>query len=109
MTQSNFDSIYEDHFSDPFKAVFGVESTYTRLDDGKQYQITVLFEEEKTDQIQGYELTTWKQGDEIEVLLADIDNIEPDRGDTFLIGSETFTVEKPVSNDGVFCVCEVRA
>jgi hypothetical protein len=109
MTSSTFDTVYENNFPDAFKSVFGVDATYTRVSTGAQYQITVMFEEEKTEQIQGYEMVAWKQGDEIEVLLKDIDNVEPDRGDTFLIGSETLTVEKPIKNDGVFCTCEVRA
>ncbi|MDX9819493.1 MAG: hypothetical protein RBT16_11305 [Desulfococcus multivorans] len=46
----------------------------------------------------GVDARVWQQGTVIEALLSEIGR-EPDRGETFTIGSETFTVQAILEND----------
>lgn len=50
----------------------------------------------------GYDAQTWKQGTMIEYLLSEVGGTEPSIGDTFLIGSTTWTVKSVEENDGRF-------
>ena len=50
----------------------------------------------------------YERGVTIEVILDDISNVEPNRGSTFVVGSETFTVQSILENDGLTAVCVVK-
>lgn len=49
----------------------------------------------------GMEAQMWERGTTLEVLLAAVGNVEPDRGDVFILtGGETLTVRSVDQNDG---------
>ena len=54
----------------------------------------------------GVESQVWQGGTTIEALLSEITN-EPNTGDVFTVGAQTYTVQAPIANDGIFVKVQV--
>jgi hypothetical protein len=98
MANSEFDDVYEDAL-DTLLDVMGSDATYTPLV-GDAVSLRVFFDQETYVDPAGFTAATWTQRKTIEVKLDDLTD-EPNAGDTFLIGSTTYTVtaDEP-ENDG---------
>jgi hypothetical protein len=53
-----------------------------------------------------YETEVYAHGTKIEALLSEITN-EPNRGDVFTVGAQSYTVQTPILNDGIFVKVQV--
>jgi len=54
----------------------------------------------------GFETEVYAHGITIETLISEITN-EPNRGDVFTVGDDTYTVQTPLGNDGRFVKVQV--
>lgn len=85
--------------ADIFNSAVGADATFT-LAGGTAVSCRVILERNVLMQPSSMDVQVWERGTTIEAQLAEIIN-EPDRGDTFAVGSETFTVQSIEENDGI--------
>lgn len=85
--------------ADMFNSVIGENATFTPSG-GAAISCRVILERSVLMQPSSMEAQVWERGTTIEAQLAEIID-EPNRGDTFAIGSETFTVQSIEENDGI--------
>jgi hypothetical protein len=92
-----------DVFANALRDIFGSavadDTVYTPLG-GAGIACRVLIERNVLLQPSGMDAQVVEQGTTIEAILADV-GAEPNRGDTFAIGTETFTVQSIAENDGM--------
>ena len=74
---------------------------------GDPVSLKVNIEQAVALQPDGYEARVYAEGDVLEYLLADAGK-EADRGETFTIGSTTWTVQSVLRNDGRFVSVAVK-
>jgi len=91
--------------TDIFNSPIGDDATYTPYG-GTAKSIRVIINKSVLLQPAG-DAQVYERGVTIEAILADVVT-EPNRGSTFVIGSETFTVQSIDSNDGYTVVCVVK-
>lgn len=92
----NFDTIWPGALASVFDA-HGVAASYTPYG-GAAVACTVILHKATAPQPQGYEAQAWGPGTTIESRLSETTS-EPNRNDTFLIGSTTYTVQEVLEND----------
>lgn len=91
--------------TDIFNSPIGDDAVYTPYG-GVAKSIRVILNKSVLMQPAG-DAQVYERGVTIEVILADVVT-EPSRGSTFVVGSETFTVQSIDSNDGYTVVCVVK-
>ncbi len=96
------DAIIGRALRDIFDSPLGDDAVFTPSG-GTAIECRVIIERSVMMQPAGMETQVFERGTTIEVILADI-GVEPNRGDTFVIGTETFTVQTIDSNDGMTVV-----
>lgn len=92
--------------TDIFNSPIGDDATYTPYG-GAAVSLRVIIDKSVLLQPAG-DAQVYERGVTIEVILDDISNAEPNRGSTFVVGSETFTVQSILENDGLTAVCVVK-
>lgn len=85
--------------ADIFNTAVGVDATFTPAG-GVVIPCRVILERSVLMQPTSMDAQVYERGTTIEAQLVEITN-EPNRGDTFTIGSETFTVQSIEENDGI--------
>jgi hypothetical protein len=85
--------------ADIFNSAVGEDATFTPAG-GAAIPCRVILERNVLMQPTSLQAQVWERGTTIEAQLAEIIN-EPDRGDTFTVGTETFTVQSIEENDGL--------
>lgn len=85
--------------ADIFNSAVGVDATFTPSG-GAAIPCRVILERNVLMQPSSMDVQVWERGTTIEAQLAEIIN-EPNRGDAFTIGTETFTVQSIEENDGI--------
>lgn len=85
--------------ADIFNSVIGVDATFT-LAGSTAIPCRVILERSVLMQPTSMDAQVYERGTTIEAQLAEITN-EPNRGDTFTVGTETFTVQSIEENDGI--------
>ncbi|MEN6375585.1 MAG: hypothetical protein ABFD75_12525 [Smithella sp.] len=85
--------------ADIFNSAVGADATFTPAG-GVAIPCRVLLDRSVLMQPTSMQAQVWERGTTIEAQLAEIIN-EPDRGDTFAIGAEIFTVQSIEENDGI--------
>jgi hypothetical protein len=83
---------------DIFNSLVGDDATFTPAG-GVAIPCRVIVNRSVLLQPAGMDAQVYERGTTIEVVLADI-GAEPIRGDVFIVGTETFTVQAIESNDG---------
>jgi hypothetical protein len=97
-------SIFTDAAADILHAV-GETATFTPSGgDPVSCYVNVEFNVEL--QPGGGDAEVYAQGTTVEALLSEI-LIEPNRGDVFTVGDDTYTVQAPLENDGIFVKVQV--
>ena len=81
-------------------SILGVEATY-QPNDGDAVSCRVWFDQEIKYQVDNHEGQVRALGYEVEAILDDLGK-EPERGETFEIGSTTYTVQSSAENEGIF-------
>lgn len=99
------DAIFGQSCRDIFDSPLGDDAVFTPSG-GAAISCRVLIDRSVLLQPTGAEAQVFERGTTIEVILADI-GVEPNRGDTFVIGTETYAVQTIDSNDGLTVVCIV--
>lgn len=94
MTHAIIAAALQDLFSSPM----GDDATFTPAG-GVAISCRVIVNRSVLLQPAGMDAQVYERGTTIEVILADI-GAEPIRGDVFVVGTETFTVQSIDSNDG---------
>lgn len=97
-----FDTAIKDIFDDEN---IGSDAVYTPSG-GSAISCRVIIERNVLLQPDSMTTQVYEHGTTIEAILDDM-GAEPNRGDTFVIGTETFTVQSIDSNDGMTVVCIV--
>jgi len=92
--------------TDIFNSPIGDDAVYTPYG-GAAVSLRVIIDKSVLLQPAG-DAQVYERGVTIEVILDDISNVEPNRGSTFVIGSETLTVQSILENDGLTAVCVVK-
>jgi len=92
-----FDTAIRDIFNDES---CGVDAVYTPVDGVALPAIRVLIDRNVLLQPSGMDAQVVEVGTTIEAILEDLP-AEPNRGDKFGIGTETFTVQSIAENDGM--------
>ena len=92
------DAIFAAAIQDIFNSPLGEDAVFTPAG-GVSISCRVIVNRSVLLQPAGMDTQVYERGTTIEAILADLDN-EPNRGDVFVIGTETFTVQSIVSNDG---------
>jgi hypothetical protein len=90
-----FDTALRDMFNDVNMAV---DALFSR-DGGAGINCRVILERDILLQPNAMNSQVYERGTTIEAILSDVGNV-PERGDTFTIGAETFTVQAIDRNDG---------
>lgn len=85
--------------ADIFNSAIGEDATFTSAG-GTAIDCRVIVERNVLMQPSSMDAQVYDRGTTIEAQLAEIIN-EPDRGDTFAVGTETFTVQSIEENDGI--------
>jgi hypothetical protein len=93
------DAIFGNALRDIFDSPLGDDAVYTPSG-GTAIACRVLIDRSVMLQPTGMVAQVFERGTTIEAILADIGK-EPNRGDTFVIGTETFTVQAIDSTDGL--------
>ena len=91
---------------DIFNSPIGDDATYTPMG-GAAVSLRVIIDKSVLLQPAG-DAQVYERGVTIEVILDDISSVEPNRGSTFVVGTETFTVQSILENDGLTAVCVVK-
>ncbi len=81
-------------------AAAGEEATFTKSG-GVPVDCNVFIDFNVQLQPSGMDTQVWQQGTVIEVCLSEIGDIEPDRGDVFVVDAVTYTVQAISENDGI--------
>lgn len=84
---------------DIFNSPMGDDATFTPAGGVTIPDLRVIVNRSVLLQPAGMDAQVYERGTTIEVILADI-GAEPIRGDVFVVGTETFTVQSIESNDG---------
>lgn len=80
----------------------GYVATYTPFGGEVVEGVLVFIELETMINPQAYNSATWSPQTTIEVALSDIDNVEPNKHDTFAIDSSIYEVSEVLENDNWF-------
>jgi hypothetical protein len=91
-------AIFAAALQDIFNSPMGDDATFTPAG-GVAIPCRVIVNRAVLLQPVGMDAQVYERGTTIEAILADI-GAEPSRGDVFVVGSETFTVQSIDSNDG---------
>jgi len=95
---SDGDAIFNSALRDIFNSSIGDDAVYTPSG-GVSIVCRVIIERDVLLQPNSMTAQVFEHGTTIEVILADI-GMEPNRGDIFVVGTETFTVQSIEQNDG---------
>lgn len=91
-------AIFAASIQDIFNSPLGDDAVFTPAG-GVAISCRVIVNRSVLLQPAGMDAQVYERGTTIEAILADLVN-EPNRGDVFVIGAETFTVQSIDSNDG---------
>lgn len=92
-------TVFGNALSDIFNSVLAVDAVYTPVT-GAAVSCRIIINKNTLLQPTSMEAQVWDQGTTIEVILADIGNVEPNRGSTFVADGTTYTVQSVKENDG---------
>jgi hypothetical protein len=98
-------TIFSTALQDMFNSAIGEDATYNPAG-GAAISLRVIVNRSILLQPGGLESQVYERGTTIEAQLADVGS-EPNRGDTFTVGAETFTVKSIESNDNYTVVMVV--
>jgi len=84
----------------------GASATFTPSE-GDAVTCNVFVEKNVEMEPAGYEARAWETGTTILAVL-DVLGKEPDSGETFEVGDDTYTVKRVLENDGVFVKVAVK-
>lgn len=90
--------VFSNALSDIFASTIAVAATFTPAG-GSSIGCSVIVNRSVLLQPSGMDTQVYERGTTIEVQLSEI-GAEPNRGDVFVVGTETFTVQSIDSNDG---------
>lgn len=97
--QPAVDGIFGRAMRDIFTSQIGVDATFHSAA-GSVIPCRVIINRSVIMQPQGMEAQVYERGITIEVIVADVGAV-PRRGEQFIVGAETFTVQALDSNDGI--------
>jgi hypothetical protein len=90
--------VFANALRDIFNSALGEDATFSPVG-GLSIGCSVIVNRSVLLQPSGMDAQVFERGTTIDVILADI-GAEPNRGDVFTVGTETFTVQSIDSNDG---------
>jgi hypothetical protein len=103
------EQIFDQAAADLFSASgLGVAGIFAPDDGSASFGLYVNLEREVDLQPDGYGAQAWAGGWTVEYVLSVIGR-EARSGETFTIGTSTYTVRRVLENDGRYCKCAVQA